>query len=137
MRHYFEGIKALDSIVIKSHLWVTRGAGSFFESPTGADCNMMKHIVHDWDDEKSIQILKHVRKKIPKHGKLLLFEAVVSDTNVSDFSKFLDLEMLVVTEGGKERTQDEFAKLLAKAKFKLDHVIPTISMIKVIECSPI
>ncbi len=111
--------------------------GSFFEeAPMGADCYMMKHIIHDWDDEKCIKILKNIRSQIPSDGKLLLFEPVVPEAGVSDFSKFLDLEMLVVTEGGKERTKEEFTELLKKAKFKLDKIVPTISMVKVIEASP-
>lgn len=112
--------------------------GSFFESaPEGADCYMMKHIIHDWSDEKSLEILSHIRKKIPKNGKLLLFETIVPEANVADFSKFIDLEMLVVTDGGKERTREEFIELLAKAKFKVENIIPTMSMVKVIEARPL
>ena len=97
----------------------------------------MKHIIHDWSDEKSLEILSHIRKKIPKNGKLLLFETVVPEANVTDFSKFIDLEMLVVTDGGKERTREEFIELLAKAKFKVENIIPTMSMVKVIEARPL
>ncbi len=112
--------------------------GSFFDStPAGADCYMMKHIIHDWSDEKCIKILKNIRGKISDSGKLLLFETVVPEAGVTDFSKFLDLEMLVVTEGGKERTKEEFTELLAKAKFKIDRIVPTISMVKIIEASPV
>lgn len=111
--------------------------GSFFESvPAGADLYMMKHIIHDWSDELSLKILKNIRSKIPATGKLLLFEAVVPEPNEPDFSKFLDLEMLVVTEGGRERTEAEFRTLLALAGFTLEKVVPTTSMAKVIEARP-
>lgn len=127
---FLRELKVFDRVEIES--------GSFFDSaPAEADCYMMKHIIHDWSDEKSLKILKNIRGKISDSGKLLLFETVIPEAGVADFSKFLDLEMLVVTEGGKERTKEEFTELLAKAKFKIDRIVPTISMVKVIEASPV
>ncbi|MEZ0391629.1 MAG: methyltransferase [Pseudobdellovibrionaceae bacterium] len=112
--------------------------GSFFDSiPEGADAYMMKHIIHDWSDEHSQKILKNIRAKMKSTAKLLLIEAVVPGPNEVDFSKFLDLEMLVVTEGGKERTKAEFEKLFASAGFQLERIVPTISMAQVIEARPV
>ena len=133
--HVIDGaVTAMKSVGLESRVDFQRG--SFFESvPGGADAYMMKHIIHDWSDSESVQILKNIRAKIPNHGKLLLIEAIIPERNVPHVAKFLDLEMLVVTTG-KERTTTGFRELLAKAGFKLDRVVPTISMANVIEASP-
>ncbi len=111
--------------------------GSFFETaPEGADAYVMKHIIHDWSDEESRTILKRIREKIPAHGKLLLLESVVPGPNEPHFSKFLDLEMLVVTTG-KERTKGDYRELLASAGFKLERIVPTVSLGSIIEATPI
>lgn len=115
---------------------VTIEAGSFFEAaPEGADAYVMKHILHDWSDKECVQILKQIRRRIPGHGKLLLIEAVVAGRNEPHFSKFLDLEMLVVTTG-KERTREEWEELCEEGGFRLARVVPTIGMSSVIECEP-
>jgi hypothetical protein len=65
-------------------------------------------------------------------GRLLIVEMVVPEGNQPDLSKFMDLNMLVMT-GGRERTEAEFKSLLAGAGFKLARVIPTASPVAVIE----
>jgi hypothetical protein len=113
-------------------------SGSFFETvPEGADAYMMKHIIHDWSDESSIKILRTIRNKMKQSARLLLVEAVVPPANVQDFSKFLDLEMLVATDGGRERTRAEFETLFQKAGFELERTTPTASMAYVIEAKPV
>jgi ubiquinone/menaquinone biosynthesis C-methylase UbiE len=107
--------------------------GDFFRSvPEGGDAYLMKWIIHDWDDEKSMAILKNIHRAMDKNGKLLLIEMVVSEGNQPDLSKFMDLEMMVMT-GGRERTEAEFNSLLAASGFKLTRVIRTTSPLCVIE----
>jgi hypothetical protein len=107
--------------------------GDFFRSvPEGGDAYVMKWIIHDWDDEKSTAILKNIHRAMDEDGKLLLIEMVVSEGNQPDLSKFLDLDMMVMT-GGRERTEAEFNSLLAGSGFKLTRVIRTTSPICVIE----
>ncbi len=107
--------------------------GDFFRSvPEGGDAYVMKWIIHDWDDEKSTAILKNIHRAMDKNGKLLLIEMVVSEGNQPDLSKFLDLEMMVMT-GGRERTEAEFNSLLAASGFELTRVIRTTSPVCVIE----
>lgn len=111
-------------------------AGNFFEAvPAGGDAYMMKWIIHDWDDEKALTILKHIRSQIPSNGRLIVVETVVPETDEPHFSKFFDLNMLVMT-GGKERTEAEFAELFAAAGFKLLRVIPTDLPTSIIEAQP-
>ncbi len=111
--------------------------GSFFESvPKGADTYVMKHIIHDWEESKCIQILENIRTVIPRYGKLVLVESVVAAPNVPHFSKMLDLEMLV-NAGGIERTAAQYAELLAKCQFKLVRAVETVSMASVLEAVPV
>jgi hypothetical protein len=109
------------------------GSGDFFESvPAGGDAYVMKWIIHDWDDAKSTVILENISKAMNENGKLLLIESVVPEGNQPDLSKFLDLDMMVMT-GGRERTEAEFNSLLAASGFKLRRVIRTPSPVCVIE----
>lgn len=108
-------------------------SGNFFESvPAGADAYMMKHIIHDWDDEGSIKILRNIRSAMDENGKILIVEMVVPERNEPHPSKALDILMLVM-EGGKERTKDEYEKLLEASDFSLTRVITTKSPYSVIE----
>ena len=112
-------------------------AGDFFKSvPAGGDAYIMKWIIHDWDDEKSNAILTNCRSRMRANTKLILVDSVVPETDEPHFSKFIDLNMLVMT-GGKERTETEFAELLAGAGFKLLRVIPTDLPTSIIEAEPV
>jgi SAM-dependent methyltransferase len=111
--------------------------GDFFkEVPSGGDAYLLKHIIHDWDDERAATILRNCRRAIKDNGRLLVLDAVVPGPNVQSFSKILDLEMLVVPPNGKERTREEFARLFAQEGFKLTRVIPTDSIVSIIEGVP-
>ena len=108
-------------------------AGDFFKSvPEGGDGIVMKWIIHDWNDEQSISIMKNCHRALPAGGKLILIEAVVPDTNEPHFSKFIDLNMLVIT-GGRERTPEEFRQLYEASGFKLSRIVPTESPFSAIE----
>ena len=107
--------------------------GNFFESvPSGADAIILKWIIHDWNDEQCVTILKNCHRALPEDGKLILVEAVVPATNEPHFSKFIDLNMLVMT-GGRERTEEEFRALYEASGFRLTRVVPTESPFSVIE----
>ena len=107
-------------------------AGDFFESVPTADAYIMKHIIHDWDDARSIKILNSIRTAMKDNGKLLIVETVVPEGNQPHYSKLLDLEMLT-SPGGAERTADEYRQLLAQAGFELTRIIPTKSPFSIIE----
>ncbi|MBC9716489.1 helix-turn-helix domain-containing protein [Streptomyces sp. TRM66268-LWL] len=99
-------------------------AGNFFESvPEGADAYVMKLILHDWDDEKALRILRGIREAVKPDGRLIIFERVIPDVVGAEHRRALlaDLLMLVLT-GGRERTEDEYRGLLAQAGFTLDSV---------------
>jgi precorrin-6B methylase 2 len=107
--------------------------GSFFESvPAGADAYLFRHIIHDWTDEQSIQILRHCRKVIPAHGKLLIADCVVPAGNAPSLAKDMDIAMLTFP-GGQERTEAQFRSLLKASGFELKSITPTTTMISVVE----
>ena len=111
--------------------------GSFFEGvPNGCDAYIMKHIIHDWSDEHCRTILTLVRDTLPKDGRVLVCEMVVTDEPGPTPAKMLDIEMLVMTVGGKERTKDEFAELFASSGLRLSRIVPTERPICVIEAVP-
>jgi ubiquinone/menaquinone biosynthesis C-methylase UbiE len=108
-------------------------AGDFFANvPTGGDAYIMKHIIHDWDDERALTILKNIKRAMNPGGRVLLVEAVIADGNNQDFGKLLDIEMLV-SPGGKERTAAEYEELFARAGLKLTRIVSTKSPYSVIE----
>ncbi len=107
--------------------------GDFFKSvPEGADAITMKWIIHDWNDEQSVAIMKNCHRALPANGKLILIEAVVPPGGEMHFAKFMDLNMLVMT-GGRERTEEEFRRLYEAAGFRLTRIVPTESPFSIIE----
>jgi hypothetical protein len=108
-------------------------AGDFFDSvPSGGDAYIVKWIIHDWDDERSVTILKNCHRAMADNGTLLLVEAVVPHGSEPHFSKYMDLNMLIMT-GGRERTEDEYRTLLEASGFKLTRIVPTKSPMSIIE----
>lgn len=111
-------------------------AGSFFDwVPGGSDGYVLKRILHDWNDEDALKILVNCRRAIRGDGVLLIIDWVLRPPNEPDNGKFMDLHMLVIL-GGRERTEDDWRMLLAKAGFKLARVISTDGPHSIIECTP-
>jgi len=109
-------------------------AGDFFEKiPVMADLYIMKHIIHDWDDERSVKILRNIAAAAPGHAKLALFEIVMPGEVVNDPVPYLmDLNMLVMVNG-RERTEAEYRELLKAGGWTLQRVVPTQGMFCIIE----
>jgi len=112
-------------------------SGSFFDSvPPDADVYLLRHIIHDWDDERARKILVNCRAAMPATGRLLLVESVLPPGNDPSFGKLLDLTMLVVP-GGIERTEKEYRELLRTARFELTRVVPTPAEVAIVEARPL
>lgn len=107
--------------------------GDFTEDiPVVADLYILKHIIHDWYDEKDKVILGNIRRNMPDDAKVLIIETVVPEGNEPHFSKIIDLEMLAAP-GGMERTASEFERLLEESGLRLSRIIPTKGVMSVIE----
>jgi hypothetical protein len=112
-------------------------AGDFFESvPAGGDLYLMKWILHDWADEKAAAILRSLHRAMPAHAKLLLVEAVVSESNDAMVGRLMDINMMVMC-GGKERTELQWRTLLQSAGFSVLRVVAMPGPVSIIEASPV
>jgi hypothetical protein len=116
---------------------VTIEPGSFFERvPAGGDAYVLSHIIHDWSEEQCLTILGHCRKAMGPNGRLLIVETVLPEGNAPHQGKLQDLVMLVFP-GGQERTEAEYGALLGKAGFRLRRVVPTTSVVSIVEAVPV
>jgi O-methyltransferase domain/Dimerisation domain len=112
---------------------VTIEPGDFFkEVPTGGDAYILSHVLHDWSEEQCLTILGHCRKAMKPETKLLIVEMVLPPGDTPHPGKMLDIVMLVVA-GGQERTEAEYGRLLDRAGFRLNRVVPTESPVSVVE----
>lgn len=109
--------------------------GDFFEEiPGGGDLYLLKSVIHDWDDERAIKILRNCNQAMKGKSKLLLIEHVINPSPESSFGKLIDIEMLVMS-GGRERTEQEYRALLRAAGFELTNLITTQTTLSLIECT--
>lgn len=124
--HAFEGgKKAIAQAGLSDRCEVI--SGDFFVSvPTGADTYVLSRVIHDWDDEKTVAILKVVRRAIVPGGKLILLETLVRSDGATIYPLLSDLNMLLVT-GGSERTEEEYRALYRAAGFELTKTVATKS----------
>jgi SAM-dependent methyltransferase len=101
-------------------------AGDAFEAvPHGGDLHLLSRVIHDWNDEDAVRILRTCRSALKPDGGLVLLEAVIAERASDQPAAILmDLHMLVLGLG-RERTAAEFSGLLARAGFALRRVIPT------------
>lgn len=119
-------------VVIKDRF--TAVGGDFFQAVhPGADAYILSTVIHDWSDELSLKILKNIHAAMPEKGTLLLVENVVESDNQPSFAKFLDINMLLMTEGGRERSSEEYRALYEVAGFELTRIIPVHNQFAVIE----
>src|SRR6185312_14089802 len=135
--HVIEGTRKVPENQAIAHRCEFLPADFFAEVPNTADAIIMKHIIHDWDDEKAAVILRNCRKALAgkPNAKLLLVESVLPTGNEPHLGKFIDLEMFVFP-GGRERTQEEFRHLFAASGWRLSRVIPTKAPLWLVEAVP-
>jgi len=110
--------------------------GDFFQAvPAGADAYLLKYVIHDWDDTRSLAILRNCRRAMTNNARLLLVETVVPGPGEPHFAKLQDLEMMVIV-GAQERTVEEYGQLLERAGFRLVRVVPTTEPASILEAAP-
>jgi hypothetical protein len=111
--------------------------GDFFKEVTpGGDAYILKHVIHDWDDDRARAILRNCHKAMTPQGKLLIVEGVypsrIDWSHESRGAAANDCNMLVAT-GGRQRSEDEFRSLYQAAGFRLTTIVPTAARVSVIE----
>jgi hypothetical protein len=112
-------------------------SGDFFESvPEGGDAYLLSTVIHDWDDERAALILRNCRRAMSHGSRLLLAEAVVPPLNEYHFSKHMDL-VIMAMYGGRERTEEEYRRLLAAEGFEVKQVLATVTPFSLIEAVPV
>uniref|UniRef100_M1AVK2 O-methyltransferase n=1 Tax=Solanum tuberosum TaxID=4113 RepID=M1AVK2_SOLTU len=142
----FQGLKSL---------WTLRGhwnwlegsknlnfvGGDMFNSIPCADAVLLKWILHNWEDEDCIKILKKCKEAIPSKengGRVIIIEIVMDqnkDDKLYETQLFYDMLMMVLL-GGKERSEQEWAKLFFDAGFSDYNIIPILGLRSVIEVYP-
>lgn len=112
-------------------------AGDFFAAvPPGASAYLLKQVIHDWDDGRALAIMKSCREAMTPAARLLIVERVMparAEHGRSPEAYLLDLEMLVLTPGGRERTESDFRELVAAAGLRVTRIVPTESPVSIIE----
>lgn len=114
---------------------IETSAGSFLDRdaiPKGMDAYLLKHIIHDWDDEPSVQILSNIAQAMNDRSVVYVFEMIVSEEGGPDLSKMFDLHMGIILSG-KERTVAEFETLFHAAGLKLSEVHRTESHLSILK----
>jgi hypothetical protein len=109
--------------------------GDFFAAvPEGADAYALKFILHDWDDERCVRLLENCRRAMAPGGRVLVMEHVVPEEPGPHIAHYMDLSMLTLTDGGRERTEAEFRALLRRAGLALSRSLPTPIGVNLLEC---
>jgi hypothetical protein len=111
-------------------------AGDFFRDPLPTcDAYLLMEVIHDWDDERSIAILRAIRSAAPSHARLLLIEQLIPPGDDPNWAKTLDIHMLFLL-GGRQRTREEYEVLLKEARFVLERQIDAPGGVSILEAIP-
>jgi hypothetical protein len=111
-------------------------AGDFFRTvPAGGDAYLLRWIIHDWDNDRALTILRNCRAAMKETARLLLVETVIPPGDEAHPGKLVDFVMLTAL-GGQERTAEEYSQLLDEAGFRLNRILSTASPMSVLEGMP-
>ena len=111
--------------------------GDFFTEVTaGGDCYLLRQIIHDWEDDDAMTILRTCRRAIAPDGRLLIIELILPPEGTDSLDAVMIDVTMLVRLGGRERTAAQYATLLEKTGFNLDRVLTTAGRQAILECSP-
>lgn len=116
------------------------GGDIFASVPVGADAYVLSRVIHDWDDARALAILRNCRRAMPPNGRLLLFERILparTEPSAAVRSLLVSDLMMMVMNGGGERTEEEYQVLLRAAGFAPAKITPTKTAVSVIETVPV
>jgi hypothetical protein len=107
--------------------------GDFFTGVPPGDAYVLKRVLHNWDDDRCVTILRCCRQAMVGRGRVLALDPMVPPGNDPSLAKQLDVRMLVYTHGGRERTSAEYAALLTKAGLRLQRIVSTDAPVSIVE----
>lgn len=108
-------------------------AGDFLcETPAGGDLYLLKSVLHNWDDDAAVRILRACRQASTRDGRLLVVGHVLPEGPEPAFGHLLDL-MMLVQFGGQERTREQYRALLARARWTVERVIRTAGALAIVQ----
>ncbi|TNY36150.1 methyltransferase [Thermomonospora catenispora] len=116
---------------------VTIEHGGYFDKlPAGGDAYVLKHILHDFTEDKALTALRNVREAIAPDGRLLVMEYLLPENNRRHLGNIIDLWLMLML-GARDRTLEEYTELLARADLKVTRAVPTSAPISIIEAIPV
>ena len=105
---------------------------AFISVPDNGDAYILSRVIHDWDDSRSLDLLRNCHRAMATDGKVILIEGVIPSGNESHIIKYFDLNMMTLN-GGRERTAEDFNALLKAAGFNVLRIIPTATAMSIVE----
>jgi hypothetical protein len=112
-------------------------SGDFLDSvPEGGDAYLLSNVIHNWDDDHAVQILGRCRVAMANTGCVLLAELVLPEGVAPSMAKLADLGMLIMTSGGRERTEAEYRTLCDRAGLRLTRIVPSAGLFSLVEAVP-
>jgi hypothetical protein len=112
---------------------VTAVGGNFFDSVPEADLYLLKYILHDWDDAACIRILKNCRRALRTGGRVAVIELLFGEIGEPGLAPMMDMVMMVMSYGGRERSLVEYRRLFEAAGLRATNVIPTKTPMVILE----
>ncbi len=112
-------------------------SGDFFTAVPAADAHLLSNIVHNWNDEDALVILRNVRSVMPAHGRVLLLDILLPEDDRPHLGKELDMRMLALYDGARERTESAYLALLARAGLRPNRLIELPYALSLIEALPV
>lgn len=109
--------------------------GDFFEEVPAGDVHLLKFVLHDWDDDACVRILRNCRQALKPGGRVLVMELIVDKVDTPGLEPLMDLNMMALSTG-RERSLDEFGTLFERAGLTPTRTTPSASLVSVIELVP-
>jgi O-methyltransferase domain/Dimerisation domain len=107
--------------------------GNFLAEVPPADVYFLKYILHDWDSTSCVRILKNCRRSLRPGGRVVVIDQQLGEINQPGPAPLIDLTMLVLLSGARERTLAEYEALHAAADLRIEKVTPTLSGMAVMQ----
>ena len=110
-----------------------RRANIFTDMPRGGDVYLLKYLLHAIDDARAVDVLGGCREAMAADGTIAIIEMLVPEDGTPHRATLMDLNMLVLTDGGRERTENEYRALCVKAGLWVCRVTATPTPLTVLE----